>query len=549
MKLTMMIVLALLAGAASAKDTALLIGNERYRSLDEVSGGGAIFDAAPALERAGFDVLTGRNASTIGMVELLRRLARVADGSGRIVIAVSGHVVRSVDESWILGSEAHSRDRVNVGLGGIRVALLQEIAARAPGAAVVLLGLGPRELQLGEGLEAGIRLADIPQGVTVVYGPPRDIAEFARIELAAGDRSLADAMADWPKLRARGFLAPLVPFRGGPAASSIGDGLVSVDRNADQRAFWQATQGIATVDAYQSYLNRYPNGLFVNEARGAIAEINARPQLRAESDEQALRLSRDDRRAIQRRLTLLGYNTRGIDGVFGRGSRGAITNWQRDNSADQTGYVTRAMIERLAAQADLRQAELEREAQAREEEQRRRDRGYWLATGAAGDEAGLRAYLERFPDGVFAEVALARLEPYEAARRQAAAGQDRADWDAAQARDDLRAYRRYLQANPQGAFEQQARVRIGELEFQERNASALQAAQRNEQRLGLNDGTRRLVENQLNKLGLKPGQVDGTFDKATRRAIRRYQDARKMQVTGFLNQATMVRLLTDSVLR
>lgn len=545
-KLVALSAFAMLTVGASAKDTALLIGNERYRSAGAISNGDAILEAGPALERAGFDVLTGRDVTTVGLVELLRRFEREADGSGRIVIAVTGHVVRSVDESWVLGAEARRPERVNVSLAGIRVALLQEIAARAPGAAVVLLGLGPRDLELGTDLEAGLRLGDIPQGVTVIYGPANDIAEFAQIELTAGDQSLASALKDWPKLRAKGFLAPLVPFRG----SGSGDApLVSVDRNADQRAFWQAAQGIATVDAYQSYLNRYPSGLFVDQARQAITEINAQPRLRAEADEQALGLRRDDRRRIQRRLTLLGYDTRGIDGVFGRGSRAAIANWQRDNASDQTGYITRAMMERLAAQADRRQAELEREAARREEDLRRKDRAYWLATGAAGDEAGLRAYLERYPDGVFAEVALARLQPYEEAQREAAAAQDRVDWDAALGADTLEAYRRYLQSNPEGAFALQAKTRIAELDFQQRNSAGLQAAERNEQRLGLNDGTRRLIETQLTKLGLKPGPVDGVFDKATRRAIRRYQDARKMQVTGYLNQGTMVRLLADSVLR
>jgi peptidoglycan hydrolase-like protein with peptidoglycan-binding domain len=106
-----------------------------------------------------------------------------------------------------------------------------------------------------------------------------------------------------------------------------------------------------------------------------------------------------------------------------------------------------------------------------------------------------------------------------------------------------------VQANPEGAFVTEANARISELDFARRNAAALQAAERNEQRLGLNDGTRRLVEDRLMRLGLQPGPVDGVFDDKTRRAIRRYQDARRLQKTGYLNQATVVRLLADSVLR
>ena len=54
---------------------------------------------------------------------------------------------------------------------------------------------------------------------------------------------------------------------------------------------------------------------------------------------------------------------------------------------------------------------------------------------------------------------------------------------------------------------------------------------------------RRLVENRLASLGLDPGPVDGEFDDDTRRALRRYQEARGLNVTGYVNQATMVRIL------
>ena len=42
-------------------------------------------------------------------------------------------------------------------------------------------------------------------------------------------------------------------------------------------------------------------------------------------------------------------------------------------------------------------------------------------------------------------------------------------------------------------------------------------------------------------------EVDGTFDQATRRAIRRYQSNREIEASGYLDEATVVRLLADSV--
>jgi len=269
----------------------------------------------------------------------------------------------------------------------------------------------------------------------------------------------------------------------------------------------------------------------------------------AEAEEDALNLSRDARRQIQRNLTLLDYDPKGIDGIFGRGSRAAITTFQQANGLPATGFVTRGMMDRLSVQADRRNAELEAEAERRRVELERQDRAYWRETGALGDEAGLRAYIERYPDGVFADIAAVRLKPFEDARREAAAVQDRADWDAAVSVDTGAAYEGYLQANPEGAFVAQAKARISELEFANKNKEALDAAKRNEERLGMGAGTRRLMEDRLSKLGLEPGPEDGVFDDKTRRAIRRYQEARRLQVTGYLNQATVVRLLADSVLR
>ena len=49
------------------------------------------------------------------------------------------------------------------------------------------------------------------------------------------------------------------------------------------------------------------------------------------------------------------------------------------------------------------------------------------------------------------------------------------------------------------------------------------------------------------QLGLNPGEVDGQFDAATRRALRRYQRERDLPVSGYLNEPTVVRLLADSL--
>ncbi|MEL6794573.1 MAG: peptidoglycan-binding domain-containing protein [Pseudomonadota bacterium] len=67
----------------------------------------------------------------------------------------------------------------------------------------------------------------------------------------------------------------------------------------------------------------------------------------AERAEQALRLSRSERREIQRGLRAEGFYRSTIDGLFGRGSRGAIGAWQQANGAAATGFLTAEQARRL----------------------------------------------------------------------------------------------------------------------------------------------------------------------------------------------------------
>ncbi|WP_246026600.1 peptidoglycan-binding domain-containing protein [Paracoccus luteus] len=50
---------------------------------------------------------------------------------------------------------------------------------------------------------------------------------------------------------------------------------------------------------------------------------------------------------MQRRLSALGYDTRGIDGRFGSGTRAAIAAWQRARGDAGTGYVTEGQLRAL----------------------------------------------------------------------------------------------------------------------------------------------------------------------------------------------------------
>ena len=63
--------------------------------------------------------------------------------------------------------------------------------------------------------------------------------------------------------------------------------------------------------------------------------------------ETALELGKSDRIEVQRRLTLLGYSTRGVDGIFGPGTRAGLSQWQIKNGLPVSGYLSSDQLDLL----------------------------------------------------------------------------------------------------------------------------------------------------------------------------------------------------------
>lgn len=542
MRLPLALAFCALAAPALADNRALIIANTDYRLGDDVSAAVQALAARAPLGTAGFAVIAGADLGAVASRGMLSQLlARLAPGE-RVVILLTGHFAHSGRESWFLGTDAVRPDLATVGGAGLALNDVLEIAGTAPGGALVLLGSEARSLPLGRGLQIGIGPLDIPQGVSVVLGDATTIAAFAAQEVVQPGVNLKAALAQRPALSAQGFLSEFQPFL--PLSAAVAGPVA--DSLAPDRAFWDATRALDTPEAYDAYVARYPKGLFVAEARAAAERIRAEPGRLARLGEEALALGRDKRREVQQQLALLGYDPNGIDGIFGRGTRTALGNWQKANAFEPSGYLTQAQINELAAQARVRSAELEAEARARQAELQAADRAYWSQTGVAGDEAGLRAYLRRYPDGLFADLAKERLATFDAARVANAAAADRAEWDSAEALGTREAYTAYLTQRPQGSFAELARERIAALDAAMAGEATRAAAEAREAALALPTLARSLIEVKLGLMGYEPGAADGVLDDSSRRAIRRFQQARGLPVTGYLDQDTVAQLLSST---
>lgn len=542
-----------LTAQVAQADTALVIVNDRYAHAQNLRQGRPVEQLRARLLDAGFTVIMVSDGTGAELREGLSRLLQSGEDE-RILIAAVGHFARSRADSWLLGSNANQTSLATVGGDGLSTSVLMEVAANAPGRSIVLLGLERRQIDLGPGISAGVGRIDPPQGVTVLAGAPEDLADFTTSYLLVPGTDLEQAVTDAGSLRAFGFLSPTVPFIPSAANAPQPEQPPVLPPNptqpgVDETALWEAAIELDTVGAYRAYLSRYPNGFFSLDARARVNVFENDPTALARAAEEALGLNRTQRQQIQRSLNILDYDTRGIDGIFGSGTRNAIRGWQSSRGFAVSGYLDGPQVNTLGQQAASRAAELEAAAREAREVEERADRAYWQVTGQGASEGGLRAYLERYPDGLFAERAEARLDEIDRAARAEAEARDRAAWDIARGTDTVPALRAYLNDFPNGAFRQQARARIDQLTGNGGGFTPQQIAQleAREAALNLPAVTRSLIEQRLSVLGLEPGRIDGQFTERTRRAIRRYQQARGMDVTGYLDQSVVVRLLAETV--
>ena len=152
-----------------------------------------------------------------------------------------------------------------------------------------------------------------------------------------------------------------------------------------ERVFWESMKDSTNPADIQAYLDRYANGVYAALARNRLKALQtavapAAPEATAVED--ALGLQRSDRRLIQLGLAAAGFDAGPADGLFGRGTRGAIGRWQASRGEAATGHLdveTAKLLlasgrqrekQEAARQAAAESARLKREQEVRERAQR-----------------------------------------------------------------------------------------------------------------------------------------------------------------------------------
>ncbi|MGJ8623020.1 MAG: peptidoglycan-binding domain-containing protein [Yoonia sp.] len=497
--LTLIAAMTAFAMPANADDAAILMGVDRYDDLRRVSGGTDLLGAADPLRDAGYAVSTLANGNSRDMKRLMASFADDAGPEDRLVVGLSGRFATDGTRTWYLAENTSTPAAFGLD-DAISVDTVMHVLEQAPGQAILVLGYQQSNFAgFGRYLREGVGTLDVPQGVTVIYGDPDDVDAVLSDAIAAPGANVIGFVRNNRGLNSLGYQPRTLVMQpeGAVAAPELGAPVIVTESSLSA---WTTAQGLNTADSYRAFLEDFPDSRYAAIARSRLESIENDPAVIAEREEDALNLTRNERRAIQQDLTLLDFNTRGVDGIFGPGSRSAIRNWQQDNGFAQTSFLNRSQINRLDAQASRREAEIAAEEERQRQEAERLEIEYWQETGALGDEAGFRAYLERYPNGQFAQ----------------------------QAQEGLAAFA------PEPAPEPEPEVRDDS------------QARAREDALNMNAALRRLIEGRLRGLGYDVGNVDGRFNNRTREGIAEYQGDRNLTATGYMDQPTLARLLADT---
>jgi uncharacterized caspase-like protein len=162
------------------------------------------------------------------------------------------------------------------------------------------------------------------------------------------------------------------------AAGAVSPLRPSQERLAQETRLWDSAERANTADDYQAYLDAYPSGVYSAMARNRIARLHppngAAPRasgataladspvdfssedLKAEigtqQTEKSLDLTREKRKDVQRRLTVLEFKPGKLSGVFDEKTRAAIIEWQNGHKLQPTGWLGPRQYSALLAESE-----------------------------------------------------------------------------------------------------------------------------------------------------------------------------------------------------
>ena len=380
------------ASEAAVERVALVVGNGGYDPrhippLPNPSNDARLM--AGALEAVGFDVRLVIDADIAAMraeIEDFGKRLRRAGGDAVGLFYYAGHGVESRGANYLIpvGAEIESAVEFEIDAVPARWVLAFMEAAGNRLNIVILDACRNNPFGTGRGAPQGLASMDAPSGSLIAYSAAPGqaatdgagdnspytaalaarLAEpglkledvFKRVRVAVEDATRGE-QTPWENSSLRGdfyFVAAAAPNTTDPVTTTPSQ--PTPQQLAGQA--YEAAERTNTAAAFRLVVEQFPGTFYAALAEEQIASLeHAALQtptvLSAEAVEDALGLTRDERRLIQAALSAAGFETGTPDGLFGPRTRDAIAQWQSAQAADATGYLDAGAVRTLLAAAPV----------------------------------------------------------------------------------------------------------------------------------------------------------------------------------------------------
>ncbi len=202
-----------------------------------------------------------------------------------------------------------------------------------------------------------------------------------------------------------------------------------------EKRIWGLVKNSKDPEVLKNFLQEYPNGIYADVARYNISQLDqqdkAREETRKKREQEAKRRRKEQEdfwngvKDSENPDDLLKYTRKFPDGIF----------------ADDA----KRRIERLArAQVEKKQLEIE----------------FWKSVKDSNNADLLRQYVKRYPDGIYASIAEIMIETLTSQKQKQDGEEERRVWESARQSGDVKRITSYLERYPNGRFADIAREMI-----------------------------------------------------------------------------------------
>jgi peptidoglycan hydrolase-like protein with peptidoglycan-binding domain len=361
------------ANAAFAdKRVAFVVGNGAYKNVAALPNPSV--DArsmAKLLRNVGFDVVEGANLTRDKMTEKLLDFGKKAEGADVALFFYAGHGIAVNGTNYLLPVDADLKSEMDVKLGAaINVDLTLEqtgLAEMKSGeGTLIAFATGPGQTALDG--EAGTNSPFTRALMANIAAPGMEIQQAMTKVRAQVNEETGRNQLPWGHTNLTGTV-----YLNQAAAPSVSQEVSTAQAAGPasevELEFWRSIKDSNKIEEFNAYLVNYPNGTFKSIALARIAALQDGPSNATRNlttgvgvdpatfDEEAtqvtedqLGLDRGQRRAVQRRLTGLGFDIK-ASGKFDGATRAVITRWQAARGYPKSGYLN--ALQHKALQSEI----------------------------------------------------------------------------------------------------------------------------------------------------------------------------------------------------